>query len=1338
MNAREKPMTRLARFIVDKRGLFCVLFLALMAFSVISLRWVKVEEDITVYLPSDAEARRGLDIMKEEFTTLGSAQIMVKGVSFEQAQAYADAISELEDVAMLRFDESANHYHDGLALFEITFADVTESERSERALEAAEALLAGEDTTVYSDVGFSLAEMVGEQMVTVLILAVLVVLSVLTFTSSTFAEVPMMILTFLTAAVINLGTHFLLGTISFVSNSVAVVLQLALSIDYAIILCNRYKEEHERLGIREAVIKALAASIPEISASSLTTIAGLTAMTLMKLRLGVDMGMCLIKAILISLMTVFFFMPFLLMLFGKAMDKTKHRRFVPKISFVGRFAYRTRVLFPIIFVCLVAAGYYFYNQTDYAYSGEIVSAFRQTEHEAAKSEIKESFGESNLVAVLVPAGEYEAEKELLRELNACPEVKSATGLSAIEIREGLSIVDKVTYPQFAELAQVDETTAKALYAYFAAEKGDHREAESDLDSYEASLIELFLFLHGRIEAGEIELEEEQAAQVNELFGQLSLLQSQLMGERHRRLILNLALPLQSEETFAFLERIHDLGLRCCGESVVLTGDSVSALGFKESFAYDNMTVGLMSLVLVMVILFFTFKSFGMPLLLILVIQGSIWMNFAISALQGKYVFFLWYLIVSAIQMGANIDYAIVVSSRYMELRETMDRREAIIETLNLAFPTIITSGLMMICAGLLIAFQVSQCIIAGMGYYVGTGTSISLCLILFALPQLLLLGDRFVAVTRVQPENSAVWVYVARNRRRVASALLAVAALLSLAAAPYALRSGDRFDADAQDYAGALLSETEALRATAQRVEERRGATLAYDFAEQLMTDEIGSERLAEGEEQYAEGKAAYDSGLAMYSDGAQQLADARAQYNAGAARLADAQAQYDAGVAQVEAAKQQLADGQARYDAGVVEVEAAKQQLADGQAQYDAGLAEYNSAKAAFDAISPLFENALAMQSRYRELQSQYDQAVANGDMVTALALTAPLAAAKLAFDNTGFNEVLGRYQSARAELASAEAQLAAGKAALDSGYAQLAEAEQQLADGKAQLDAGYAALPEAEAQLAAGKEKLDAGYAQLNDGGAQINAGQYALDSAGAKLAAGKEQLDEAAGQLEEGRELLAQNKEDLQDSLAALDALADDEARVQQGLALLLGEPLLSQQRRGSTMDTLDAIADALRACLESAAAQRRYVRFVAPDLALAALCALLALLLSKKRAAASARLAAISALLAAAGLLFWLRRCGDLSPWVLLPAALLVVFGALFAEVLFRQARQTPLAAAPTPAPVSAPAAQPAISPEFFSEALAQLDSKQLEAVLKAFFASEEFKNAMEKTRGKKEE
>ena len=170
--------------------------------------------------------------------------------------------------------------------------------------------------------------------------------------------------------------------------------------------------------------------------------------------------------------------------------------------------------------------------------------------------------------------------------------------------------------------------------------------------------------------------------------------------------------------------------------------------------------------IVLVVLLFTFRSAGMPVLLILVIQGSIWINFSIPAFTGTPLFFLSYLVVSSIQMGANIDYAIVIASRYMELKDQMDHRQAIIETMNFAFPTIVTSGSILTVAGLLIGQMTSEAAIVGIGQSLGRGTILSIVLVMFVLPQILLIGGAVVEKTSFSVP-SAVKKHRASGRVRV-------------------------------------------------------------------------------------------------------------------------------------------------------------------------------------------------------------------------------------------------------------------------------------------------------------------------------------------------------------------------------------------------------------------------------------------------------------------------------------------------------------------------------------------------------------------------------------------
>lgn len=180
-------------------------------------------------------------------------------------------------------------------------------------------------------------------------------------------------------------------------------------------------------------------------------------------------------------------------------------------------------------------------------------------------------------------------------------------------------------------------------------------------------------------------------------------------------MLTLAAASDGDETFALLDRIHAVVHQYYPTDSYLVGDAMSAYGSEQTFTQDNVMVSAMSILMVMLVLLFSFRSLGMPILLTLVIQGSIWINFGITVLAGEYVLFMVYLVASAIQMGCNVDYAIVVASHYTEARADQGPREAMITALNLAFPTIITSGTMLISAGLLIGARVSSGALAGMG-----------------------------------------------------------------------------------------------------------------------------------------------------------------------------------------------------------------------------------------------------------------------------------------------------------------------------------------------------------------------------------------------------------------------------------------------------------------------------------------------------------------------------------------------------------------------------------------------------------------------------------------------
>ena len=740
-------MEKIATFIVDKRNLFFLLYAFALIFSIVATGWVKVENDITTYLPEDTETRQGLTVMNDNFVTYGTARVMVSNVTYETAENICSDLESIDGVTSVDFDDTTDHYKSASALFSVTFDGTTTDDISVHALHTIRDMLAGYDTYIDTEVGVDTSADLQSEMSVILVLAAIVIVLVLTLTSRSYAEVPVLIMTFGAAALLNMGTNFLCGTISFISNSVTVILQLALAIDYAIILCHRFSEEHDTKATREACIAALSKAIPEISSSSLTTISGLGALAFMHFGIGRDMATVLIKAILFSLLSVFTLMPGLLMLFSKKIDATRHKNLIPKITFLGKFDVATRFIVPPIFAVVVVVTAVLANKCPYCYSYTDLVTAKQSESQIAHQKIKNTFGVNNMVAVIVPTGDYDSERQLLKDLDSCAEVKSTQGLANIDAMDGYKLADALTPRQMSELAGLDYEVAEALYAAYAVDQNEYGKLISGLGDYKVPLFDMFMFLQREMKDGNITLDGDIQETLDDLFEQLNKAQLQLQSDKYSRLVVYLNLPEESDETMDFLDTMHALIAKYYSSDTYIVGNSTNVKDLSSSFGEDNMLISVLSALFVVIILLFTFKSAGLPVLLIVVIQGSIWINFSVPTIQHESLYFLGYLIVNSIQMGANIDYAIVISSHYSDLKKEMRPKEAIIAALNEAFPTIFTSGTILAVAGALIGVMTTNPVIAAIGTCLGRGTVISIVLVMAVLPQILLIGDTIVERT---------------------------------------------------------------------------------------------------------------------------------------------------------------------------------------------------------------------------------------------------------------------------------------------------------------------------------------------------------------------------------------------------------------------------------------------------------------------------------------------------------------------------------------------------------------------------------------------------------------
>ena len=764
---KENGMEKLAAFIVDKRNLIFLLYVFALIFSIVAMDWVNVENDITTYLGEDTETRQGLTVMNDNFTTFGTARIMISNITYVKAEALVDQIEAVDGVDSVEFDGTTDHYKDASALYTVTFDGEEMDDISIHALHQIEDMLSDYDLYVDTSVGVDSSADLAAEMGSILAIAAIIIVLVLTLTSRSYAEVPVLVLTFGAAALLNKGTNFVFGTISFISNSVTVILQLALAIDYAIILCHRFSDEHETKNVRDACVAALSKAIPEISSSSLTTISGLAALGFMHFGIGIDMAMVLIKAIIFSLLSVFTLMPGLLMLFSRWIDKTKHKNLMPKITVMGKMAVKTRYIIPPVFVAVAAVAAVFANKCPYCYTYTDLTTPKQSTSQIAHQKIKGTFGSSTMVAIVVPSGNYDAEGKILSELEELPNVTKAVGLANQEAMDGYMLTDALTPRQFSELADMDYEVASLLYSAYAVNDSQYGEFVNGLSNYKVPLYDMFMFVKDEMRKGNVTFSGDTQEKLDDLFDQLDKARIQLQSDRYSRLVAYLDLPEEGDETFEFLDEAHAIIAKYYSSDCYVVGNSTSAKDLSSTFGEDNMLISILSALFVILVLLFTFTSAALPVLLIVVIQGSIWMNFSFPYLQDSPLYFLGYLVVNSIQMGANIDYAIVISSHYLDLKKYMKPHDAIVGALNEAFPTIFTSGTILAVAGSLIGVMTTNPVISSIGSCLGRGTIISIVLVLGVLPQILLLGDTLMERTSFEMKTLKLPTRTASGTMRV-------------------------------------------------------------------------------------------------------------------------------------------------------------------------------------------------------------------------------------------------------------------------------------------------------------------------------------------------------------------------------------------------------------------------------------------------------------------------------------------------------------------------------------------------------------------------------------------
>jgi predicted RND superfamily exporter protein len=671
------------RGVVKHRKAVIIIFLAAVVIFALCKQFVKVNYDMTDYLPDDTASTISLDVMKKEFgSSIPNARVMIHNVTIPQALRIKKQLLHIDGVSdVVWLDDSVdttipletidskiveNYYKNNSALFNVTI----EEDKRIKAVKAIQDLIGKDNAMTGSAVNTAIATLsTTKEILRITAIAVPFTLLVLILTTTSWFEPIIFLMSIGIAIALNAGSNILFGEISFVTNAAGSILQLAVSLDYSVFLLHRFREiREEGIEPKEAMIQALCKSASSILSSGLTTVIGFLALVIMKFGIGPDLGYALAKGIALSLITVFILTPVLTLYCYKLIDLTSHKSFLPKFNKFGYFISRITVMLAVLFFFIVVPSYLGSINNTYYYSASYIFNNKTKSGQDTKK-IEDVYGKLNTYVLMVPKGDFAREKELSDSIKNISQVSSV-------------------------LSYVDNVGAEIPTQY--------------LDD-------------------------------NKL--------SKLIGRHYSRMIITAKTGYEGKEAFGTVEKMRAVAAEFYPDTYYLAGETVSTYDLMDTITSDNIKVNLIAVGSVFVILIIFMKSISLPVLLVLAIETAVWLNFSINYFAGKPLFFIGYLIISSVQLGATVDYAILLTDRYKEFRESYQKKEAIQKTISVVTASILTSATVMTAMGFLLGKMTSHGVLKQLGLLLCKGTLCSLSIVLFVLPGLLFLFDSLIQKT---------------------------------------------------------------------------------------------------------------------------------------------------------------------------------------------------------------------------------------------------------------------------------------------------------------------------------------------------------------------------------------------------------------------------------------------------------------------------------------------------------------------------------------------------------------------------------------------------------------
>ena len=682
-------MKKIGKAIAKGRFLIFILALALLVPSAIGYLNTRVNYDILSYLPDSLETVSGQDIMVDEFGMGAFSMVIVEGMDNKDAAAleadletinhvkevlwYDDMLDLSVPVSMIP-DSIRDAFFQGDATMMIALFDNTTS--ADETMEAITDMrkMVGKDCFIsgMSGVVTDIKNLALQEMPVYVVIAAVLSLLVLLLTTDSFV-LPFIFLSSIGFAVVyNMGTNIFLGQISYITQALVAVLQLGVTMDYSIFLLHSYEEAKPNYENRnDAMAEAIANTFISVAGSSVTTVAGFAALIFMTFELGRDLGIVMIKGVVIGVICCVTVLPSMILIFEKAIDKTRHKPLLPSMDKISDFIIKHSWIWLILFVVAFVPALNGNNGVELYYN--IDSGLPDTLDSAiANKKLSDEFHMSNVHLIMVDSSlDAKSKKEILNKVEDVDGVKWALGLNSVT---GEMIPDSMIPKKL---------TSKL--------KSDNYEIMFVCSDYSAA----------------------------------------------------------TDEVNAQIASINDI-VKSYDPTGIVIGEAPLMKDLEDTTSVDLVTVNTVSILAIFVIVMIVFKSISLPAILVTVIEFAIFVNMAFSYYRGISQPFVAPIVVGTIQLGATVDYAILMTNRYKTERMAgKEKHEAISIAHKTSFKSILTSGLSLFAATIGVALYSNIDMIRSIVILLCRGAIISMIIVLVLLPAMLTLFDKVICYTTI-------------------------------------------------------------------------------------------------------------------------------------------------------------------------------------------------------------------------------------------------------------------------------------------------------------------------------------------------------------------------------------------------------------------------------------------------------------------------------------------------------------------------------------------------------------------------------------------------------------